>query len=106
MLSGVGPARDLQEFNIPIVQDLSGVGSHLVDHPVVDLYFKDKMNDSSKYLKPKTLPDLFKVITAVVQYFLTRRGALATNARNFLSCGILEKTNTISGRGSSSFYSI
>ena len=31
-LSGVGPAKLLQEFNIPVVQDLPGVGENLQDH--------------------------------------------------------------------------
>ncbi|NQW70542.1 MAG: GMC family oxidoreductase N-terminal domain-containing protein, partial [Betaproteobacteria bacterium] len=31
-LSGVGPAKLLQEFNIPLVHDLSGVGENLQDH--------------------------------------------------------------------------
>lgn len=33
MLSGIGPADHLQEFDIPVVQALEGVGQHLVDHP-------------------------------------------------------------------------
>ena len=31
-LSGVGPAKLLQEFNIPVVHDLPGVGENLQDH--------------------------------------------------------------------------
>ena len=31
-LSGVGPAKLLQEFNIPVIQDLPGVGENLQDH--------------------------------------------------------------------------
>ena len=33
MLSGIGPAEHLNEMDIPLVEDLPGVGSHLVDHP-------------------------------------------------------------------------
>jgi choline dehydrogenase len=32
MLSGIGPARHLQQFGIPLVRDLPGVGSNLQDH--------------------------------------------------------------------------
>ena len=35
MLSGVGPAEHLQEFGIPIVRDLPGVGQNLRDHPMI-----------------------------------------------------------------------
>jgi choline dehydrogenase len=32
MLSGVGPAADLEKFNIPVVKDLPGVGQNLMDN--------------------------------------------------------------------------
>jgi len=32
LLSGVGPARDLETLGIPVVADLAGVGQHLQDH--------------------------------------------------------------------------
>ena len=35
MLSGIGPAEHLRELDIPIVQDLPGVGQNLRDHPLV-----------------------------------------------------------------------
>ncbi|MEP1209246.1 MAG: GMC family oxidoreductase N-terminal domain-containing protein [Rhizobiaceae bacterium] len=37
MLSGIGPADHLQEFGIDVVQDLPGVGQHLIDHPEVPM---------------------------------------------------------------------
>jgi choline dehydrogenase len=33
MLSGIGPAEHLSSFNIPVLQDLPGVGRNLKDHP-------------------------------------------------------------------------
>lgn len=35
LLSGVGPARDLQALGIPVVADLPGVGGNLQDHPLI-----------------------------------------------------------------------
>ncbi|GAB6022709.1 hypothetical protein CHUAL_006805 [Chamberlinius hualienensis] len=32
MLSGIGPEDHLKEFNIPVIANLPGVGSHFVDH--------------------------------------------------------------------------
>jgi len=34
MLSGIGPAAHLQKFGIEVKKDLSGVGAHLLDHPI------------------------------------------------------------------------
>ncbi len=34
-LSGIGPAELLQSLNIPVVQDLPGVGANFQDHPTV-----------------------------------------------------------------------
>jgi choline dehydrogenase len=39
MLSGVGPGTHLQSLGIPVVQDLSGVGQNLQDHPCVMLSY-------------------------------------------------------------------
>ncbi|EEB95381.1 hypothetical protein MPER_05659, partial [Moniliophthora perniciosa FA553] len=80
MLSGVGPAEELKKHGIPIVKDLSGVRANLVDHPVVDTYFKDKMNSSAKWLKPTSISDVFRVLSAVFQYnILGVGGPLAMN---------------------------
>lgn len=33
LLSGIGPKQQLQDLDIPIVKDIQGVGSNLLDHP-------------------------------------------------------------------------
>ena len=40
LLSGVGPADQLQTFDIPMVADVPGVGHNLQDHLAVMMYFK------------------------------------------------------------------
>jgi choline dehydrogenase len=87
MLSGIGPAHDLQKHKVPLVLDLPGVGTHLVDHPVVDLFFKDKLNNSSRHVSPKTVGDAVKFVGSAIQYFTTHRGVLATNV-SFPLCGL------------------
>ena len=42
MLSGIGPAKHLQEKGITIVADLPGVGQNLRDHPLVAVRVKTK----------------------------------------------------------------
>ena len=37
LLSGIGPAKDLQELSIPLVQDLPGVGKNLHDRLFLEL---------------------------------------------------------------------
>ena len=37
LLSGIGPAKDLQDLSIPIVQDLPGVGKNLQDRLFLEL---------------------------------------------------------------------
>ena len=42
MLSGVGPAGQLQAHGIPVVHELPGVGQNLRDHPLVTATFRTK----------------------------------------------------------------
>ena len=42
LLSGVGPAAQLQEFGIPVVADRPGVGQNLRDHPLVWVTWRTK----------------------------------------------------------------
>ncbi|KAF8239698.1 alcohol oxidase [Tricholoma matsutake] len=79
MLSGIGPAQDLHKHQIPLIHDLPGVGTHLIDHIVVDLFFKNKLNNSPKHIMPKTAIDMAKFVGSTIQYFTARRGAFTTN---------------------------
>ncbi|KAJ6512917.1 GMC oxidoreductase-domain-containing protein [Mycena sanguinolenta] len=79
MLSGVGPASRLKAYGIPVVLDAPGVGANLVDHPVVDLYLKDKKNDSVRVLKPTSLAQILQLFRALGEYHMFGTGKLATN---------------------------
>ena len=86
MVSGVGPASHLSEHGIPVVADLSGVGSHLMDHLVVDLHFKDTSNTGLWFLKGSGFSAKMKLIKALLEYKYTQKGPLTTNVTSlFLS---------------------
>ena len=40
LLSGVGPAADLEALGIPVVADLAGVGQNLREHPTTELHWQ------------------------------------------------------------------
>ena len=46
MLSGVGPAEQLQKFGIDVLADVPGVGNNLQDHPFVFTYYTTKQTFS------------------------------------------------------------
>ncbi|KAF7374604.1 L-sorbose 1-dehydrogenase [Mycena sanguinolenta] len=79
MLSGVGPASRLKAYGIPVVLDAPGVGANLVDHPVVDLYLKDKKNNSVRGLKPTSFVQTLQLFRELGRYQMFGTGKLATN---------------------------
>ncbi|KAJ8693074.1 hypothetical protein PTI98_010323 [Pleurotus ostreatus] len=79
MLSGIGPSEHLSAHNIPTVVDLPAVGANLVDHPIVDFIFKDKMGVSLSFLKPANVMDRLKSMRALIQYTIFKRGPLCNN---------------------------
>ena len=71
-LSGVGPGELLQEFGIPLVHDLRGVGANLQDHLQLRLVYKVQntrtLNEDANRLIGRARMGL--------HYFLFRRGPL------------------------------
>ena len=85
MLSGVGPQAHLEKLGIHVVKNHPNVGQNLVDHPVIDVYFKDKHDQSAKFLRPKSLSDAVKLFQEVSKYRAGVPGsALAMNVSSFL----------------------
>jgi choline dehydrogenase len=74
-LSGIGPGALSQEFAIPVVRDIPGVGADLQDHFYVRLAFR--------CTKPITLNDIannpVKKLIAGLQYVLFHKGPLTSN---------------------------
>ena len=74
MLSGIGDANHLKEHDIPVVQNLPGVGQNLQDH--LELYVVQKCK------KPVTLlgdQKGLRMISVGIQWFLNQTGPTATS---------------------------
>ena len=87
MLSGIGPAEHLAAHNIPVVADLPGVGSHLMDHLVLDFFYLDKTKSSILALRGQTFYDRLVRAKAYLDYKLRVKGPFLSNvsATTFLS---------------------
>ncbi|KAM5535009.1 hypothetical protein V8D89_011382 [Ganoderma adspersum] len=79
MLSGVGPAEHLASHGIPVVADLPGVGSHLMDHIVIDLNYRDKTNSSLAGIRGESFAHSLSLMKALFEYRVSGRGPLSTN---------------------------
>jgi choline dehydrogenase len=84
LLSGIGPAAQLQAAGIKPVHDLPGVGRNLQDHLACPVMMSTT-NATSYGISPKALP---RGIWNVAQYLLGRTGPFASNV--FESVGFLK----------------
>ncbi|KAI1415567.1 GMC oxidoreductase [Hypoxylon sp. FL1857] len=60
MHSGIGPAKQLSEYQIPVIQDLSAVGQGLRDHMFVPVVHSRKESNSARaafYSDPKAMEE-------------------------------------------------
>ena len=75
MLSGIGPAAQLESLDIAVKAGLDGVGANYHDHPAVPLALD--MRDTTSYgLSWRTAP---RALWNLAEYALARRGPLASN---------------------------
>jgi len=71
MLSGVGPAAELQSLGIPVVHDSPGVGKNLIDH-----YYGGVTARVSNEISINQLARGWRLAREVLRFFLTGDGAL------------------------------
>lgn len=79
MLSGLGPAAELEPLGIPVLRDLPGVGRNFQDHLEVSVYARAK--------DPISLLGADRGLKAIrhgLQYFMTKSGLLTSNV---VECG-------------------
>jgi choline dehydrogenase len=72
LLSGIGPAAQLQELGIPVVLDKAGVGENLQDHLQLRLIYKV----SGVKTLNETYHSRFGRVSMMLDYALRRRGPL------------------------------
>lgn len=76
LLSGVGPAEQLQALGIPVVHHLPGVGGNLHDHiDVVQVVDAPQLRD----LVGLSFPGVLNLLKAIPEWRGHRRGLLTTN---------------------------
>jgi len=74
MLSGIGPADHLREFDIPVVHDMAGVGQNLSEHPnMLNVQAVKEDNGLTRHLR------LDRATIGVLQWMFKRNGAFSTN---------------------------
>lgn len=80
MNSGVGPKKELEKVNVPVVHDLPGVGENLHNHVSFSLSFT--MNESNS----NTLN-----WASAMEYLIDGTGALSGTGKNWQPCEIFSK---------------
>ena len=70
LLSGIGPASDLEALDIPVVTDLPGVGSNLQDHLIVLVNYECP--------KPISLASA-ESLGSLIKYLFLKKGHLTSN---------------------------
>ena len=108
MLSGVGPAGQLQALGIPVGHDLPGVGQNMRDHPMVYVTFRTKKDHPMDGFAPRvqmalryTAPDsdLRNDIQVLMQSFATGKVNLGGDRMEPLGIRMLAILNLAVGSG-------
>lgn len=80
MLSGIGPADVLQQYNIDVIADRPGVGQNLTDHVLFGPTYEVTFDTLNKVLGS---PDV--LVESIAEYALNATGPLTTNVAEFLA---------------------
>ena len=80
MLSGIGPKEHLEEHQIPVVQDIPGVGQNLQDHPAAVLSYSCSPGNEGISVTSKIRVKGSKMTNpkVLMQWLLKRKGPLTS----------------------------
>lgn len=79
MLSGIGPAKTLQQFDVPMVVDAPGVGQNMWDHVLFGPTYRVNVDTLSKLFR-----DPPYMAEQLLNYTLNHNGPLTSNAADYL----------------------
>lgn len=79
MLSGIGPASTLQQFNIPITVNAPGVGQNMWDHVLFGPTYRVSVDTFTKVIR-----DPVYLQEQLLNYELNRNGPLTSNSADYL----------------------
>lgn len=80
MVSGIGPAAELQRLNVPVLSNLSGVGNGITDQPFFGAVFPVNISTQSQLASNSTFRTL-----ATQQFLHNQSGPLTTAVANYLA---------------------
>ncbi|TVY45485.1 Dehydrogenase [Lachnellula occidentalis] len=90
MVSGVGPAATLKEFDIPVISDLAGVGQNMWDHIFYGMVWPVAMETRQRLLEPAYLEE------KVAEYHVSPTNILSSNVFDFLAWEKLQNRTQLS----------
>lgn len=75
-LSGVGDAKLLQQYEIPVLQHAPAVGQNLQDHLCASYYYRASRSTSNDDIRSRP-----QQVRAMLQYLFQKKGVFATTAK-------------------------
>lgn len=79
MLSGIGPASTLEQFGIPVLADLPGVGQNMWDHVFFGPTYRVKVDTFTKVIRNAVF-----LAESLLNYVLNKNGPLTSNSADYL----------------------
>ncbi|KAK4507783.1 hypothetical protein PRZ48_001518 [Zasmidium cellare] len=88
MVSGIGPAATLQQYDIPVLKDLPGVGQNMWDHIFFGPTYRVKLNTFAKLANDL----LYTLAQFAFDYTIGKKGPLTNPICDFLAWEKVPKT--------------